>query len=194
MKVLKNLKDKIINNKKYILGIITGILISGTTVYAATVISAANVSYSNTTSSLSSTNVQEAIDELYNKANLQKNKNNKIYFDLYEPTTSSSTDYKTLNENLFVALNGMQKSVCIIKNDLLNCFDINNAKIEKEHLKTLYSNTDCTTLSYEDCLYCSDSSFECKVYDDGKVKCFDKSSWWEITIDKTGNVSRRLVM
>lgn len=65
---MKKLKDKIINNKKYILGIITGILISGTTVYAATVISAANVSYSNTSSKLSSTDVQSAIDELYTKA------------------------------------------------------------------------------------------------------------------------------
>ena len=65
---LKKLKDKIINNKKYILGIITGILISGTTVYAATVISASNVSYSNTSSKLSSTDVQSAIDELYTKA------------------------------------------------------------------------------------------------------------------------------
>lgn len=68
MKVLKNLKEKIIKNKKYILGIITGILISGTTVYAATIISAVNVSYSNTSSKLSSTNVQDAIDELYTKA------------------------------------------------------------------------------------------------------------------------------
>lgn len=69
---MKKLKDKIINNKKYILGIITGILISGTTVYAATVISAANVSYSNTSSKLSSTDVQSAIDELYTKANSSK--------------------------------------------------------------------------------------------------------------------------
>ena len=65
---MKKLKDKIINNKKYILGIITGILISGTTVYAATVISASNVSYLNTSSKLSSTDVQSAIDELYTKA------------------------------------------------------------------------------------------------------------------------------
>ncbi len=66
MSKLKKIKEKILNNKKYILGVITGILISGTTVYAATVISATNVSYSNTSSKLSSTNVQGAIDELYN--------------------------------------------------------------------------------------------------------------------------------
>lgn len=66
MSKFKKIKEKILNNKKYILGVITGILISGTTVYAATVISATNVSYSNTSSKLSSTNVQGAIDELYN--------------------------------------------------------------------------------------------------------------------------------
>ena len=95
MKVLKNLKDKIINNKKYILGIITGILISGTTVYAATVISAVNVSYSNASSKLSSTDVQSAIDELYDKT-----KNNCPDGYVCKATQFSKDSWETISNNV----------------------------------------------------------------------------------------------
>ena len=92
---MKKLKDKIINNKKYILGIITGILISGTTVYAATVISASNVSYSNTSSKLSSTDVQSAIDELYDKT-----KNNCPDGYVCKTTQFSKDSWETIANNV----------------------------------------------------------------------------------------------
>ena len=55
-------------NYKFILGIIVGLLIAGTTVYAATIISSINVGYSNENSKLVADNVQEAIDEVYDKS------------------------------------------------------------------------------------------------------------------------------
>ncbi len=55
-------------NYKFMLGIIVGLLIAGTTVYAATIISSINVGYSNESSKLVADNVQEAIDEVYDKS------------------------------------------------------------------------------------------------------------------------------
>ncbi len=55
-------------NYKLIVGIIIGLLIAGTTVYAATIISSINVGYSNESSNLVADNVQDAIDEVYDKS------------------------------------------------------------------------------------------------------------------------------
>ncbi len=55
-------------NYKFMLGIIVGLLIAGTTVYAATIISSINVGYSNESSKLVADNVQAAIDEVYDKS------------------------------------------------------------------------------------------------------------------------------
>ncbi len=54
-------------NYKLIVGIIIGAILAGTTVYAATIISSINVGYSNESSKLVATNVQDAIDEVYDK-------------------------------------------------------------------------------------------------------------------------------
>ncbi len=55
-------------NYKLIVGIIIGAILAGTTVYAATIISSINVGYSNESSKLVADNVQEAIDEVYDKS------------------------------------------------------------------------------------------------------------------------------
>ncbi len=55
-------------NYKLIVGIIIGAILTGTTVYAATIISSINVGYSNESSKLVADNVQEAIDEVYDKS------------------------------------------------------------------------------------------------------------------------------
>ena len=59
--------------RQNIIGFILGLLVMGTGVYAATVILGSNVVYDNASSKLTSTNVQDAIDELYNKAFVKKN-------------------------------------------------------------------------------------------------------------------------
>ncbi len=59
------------NNSKLIIGLIIGALISGTSVYAATtIIKSKDVSYDKTTSGGKYDNVQDAIDELYEKSGL----------------------------------------------------------------------------------------------------------------------------
>ena len=55
------------NNKKIFIGILIGVLISGGSVYAASILSK-DVSYDNSSSKLTSTNVQGAIDEVYKTA------------------------------------------------------------------------------------------------------------------------------
>ena len=60
--------------KHNILGFIVGAVVFGSLgVYAATVILGSNVVYDNASSKLTSTNVQDAIDELYNKTFVKKN-------------------------------------------------------------------------------------------------------------------------
>ncbi len=53
---------------KVIAAFILGLVLAGTTVYAATIISSINVGYSNESSKLVADNVQEAIDEVYDKS------------------------------------------------------------------------------------------------------------------------------
>ena len=158
MKVLKNLKEKIIKNKKYILGIITGILISGTTVYAATVISAVNVSYSNTSSKLSSTNVQDAIDELYDKA-----KNN------------CPLGYKCEMADFFSYTGDDGYGVCIWKSNNPECFLAGNYKKEVSHAKEVFGENNCKYVEageYDDSNYTScsiEENQEIRIYENNKV-------------------------
>ena len=54
-------------NYKILIGLILGVLLSATGVYAATTYASSNIYYSNANSTLSSTDVQSAIDELVDK-------------------------------------------------------------------------------------------------------------------------------
>ena len=66
---MKKIKKFVKSNIKVIIAFILGISIAGSIgVYAATVIASSNVEYSNTTSGLTATTVQGAIDEIYEKA------------------------------------------------------------------------------------------------------------------------------
>ena len=66
MKIIKK-------NIKLLIGIIIGILISGSAVIAETIIEANHIKYSN--SKTEKTNVQDAIDELYELSENLKNNN-----------------------------------------------------------------------------------------------------------------------
>lgn len=164
MKVLKNVKEKIIKNKKYILGIITGILISGTTVYATTVISAVNVSYSNTTSSLSSTNVQEAIDELYNKV------------DTTEPLD-------IISPNRLYANN---KTICVQKNNKLNCF--RPVESSQEQMMNVFTSKFCYYRF--GIIFCNDNidNFSCEVASN-HLRCKDEQYNVDCSINSSGSLN-----
>ena len=64
---MKKISKFIKSNYKFLIGVIVGLLLSGTGVYAANTIYSSNVTYDNSNSGLSATNVQDALDETYTK-------------------------------------------------------------------------------------------------------------------------------
>ena len=64
---MKKISKFIKNNYKFLIGVIVGLLLPGTGVYAANTIYSKNVTYDNSNSGLSATNVQDALDETYDK-------------------------------------------------------------------------------------------------------------------------------
>lgn len=63
------MKKALKNNAKLLIGLIAGILVVTTTVYAEIKMASSDVLYDNTTSGLTKTNAQDAIDELKAKVN-----------------------------------------------------------------------------------------------------------------------------
>ncbi len=183
MKLLKN-------NKEVILGLLLGILLTGSTVYANNLsFTAKEIAYDNTESGLTKTNVQDAMDELCEKSKSCKQiRENVTYFKFGEPNTSSTTDYTQVGHKVFVAKNGDQKSACVIRFGVLHCFDSGNFLIEREHMKQVYSDIECDDDAFAlDCYasdtrcflnagggaYCDDKETQehCMVYSDEKVEC-----------------------
>ena len=102
-RIIKHLK----NNYKIIIAFILGVVISGGGVYAAVVITSKEITYEDNTS-IGATNVQDAIDKLYAKADNQ-------YFDF--ATAKASTSGKVF---------ASKKGVCISRNKTVYCFKANN--------------------------------------------------------------------
>ena len=69
---MKKVKQKI----NLLIGLFIGMLLSSSVVYAASLVNASDVVYDNTNSNLESTDVQGALDELIQKANLQSSSRN----------------------------------------------------------------------------------------------------------------------
>lgn len=100
-------------------GMVLGGIITGGGVYASTVV-ATNVSYSNASSGLSATTTQQAIDELYKKADNQ-------YFDLATAETNSTG-------KVFAS----KKGICIGSSRKVYCFKSNNYSVEKDRIKEAF--------------------------------------------------------
>ena len=94
MKEVRNFSKK---NYKLVVAFLIGVLLAGTGVYAATYINAENVSYTNTTSGLSATNVQDALDEAYNNNDL-KNRSNIVEAYTYNSSTCVTGDESTCSK------------------------------------------------------------------------------------------------
>ena len=75
---MSKVKNIIKKNYKIMIGFMLGGIIFGTFVYAETVFKSSDIAYDNSSSGLTSTNLQGAIDELYEKAN------NRIKYDSSE--------------------------------------------------------------------------------------------------------------
>ena len=87
---MKKISKFIKSNYKFLIGVIVGLLLSGTGVYAANTIYSKNVTYDNSNSGLSATNVQDALDETYIKCFPPVLATKKI-IDLYNDGSSINT-------------------------------------------------------------------------------------------------------
>ena len=145
------------SNMQIIIRIIIGTLLSITTVYAVTaVLNADQVDYDNSNSSLLSTNVQNAIDELFaiTKRRVTGDGAENVGFQ----TNRSNTKFANSN------------GLCVVINRKLVCFKTDNYEVEKEHLKQVfYDNTKCTQSSDE--IYCQDFGYYCRATEEGLVSC-----------------------
>ena len=148
------LRNFIKNNLKLVVAFTLGLLVAGTGVYAAGVITSKEITYEDNTS-IGATNVQDAIDKLYAKADNQ-------YFDL--ATAKANTSGK-----IFAS----KKGVCISRSKTVYCFKINNYDVEKDHIQQVFSDVSCNVYSYS--VECSPFNFDCKVFSGGDVSCGDRS-------------------
>lgn len=169
---MKKIGKIVKGNLKLVIGIIIGATISGVTVYAATVIASSNVSYSNTTSGLSATNVQSAIDELYTRAN--------TWID------PSYIDFGTLATNGTKTVLASKNGVCIIRNNKVSCLKNNNYEEEKNHIKQVFPDGRYTV--YPSGVGSYDSDFDCSVDSNGRVECRDQSNYSGCSVDSAGSV------
>ncbi len=151
-----------------------GIIISGTTVYAATIIFNSNqVAYDNTRSEMSVTNVQDALDELYTKANT-----------LIDP---SYIDFTTLATNTKKTVLASKNGVCIKRNNKVSCFKINNWAEEQNHIQQVFSDISCYVDSSR--VSCSASDFGCDVFSGGGVSCGDFSDYSSCVVGEGGSIN-----
>ena len=161
------LRNFIKNNLKIVVAFTLGLLVAGTGVYAATVIAASSVSYLDN-ASLGATNVQNAIDKLYAKADNQ-------YFDI--ATAKANTTGKVF---------ASKKGVCISRNKTVYCFKKNNYDVEKNHIQEVFSDVSCSVNSSD--VNCIASDFNCYVNSDGLVDCYDQSDSSNCLVDSDGSV------
>lgn len=182
----------------FVTGLMIGIIIMATGVYAATLVNSKNVTYNTANSTLSSTNVQDALDELYEKTN-----NKMIYFfgDTYS-AGSSALGYKSyltsdfmkivngLNSNVFTSIdiNG-EKSACIYLNNKVTCLKVgqDNVKANKTLMNTSFSGATCGMALNGNAYLCQTDSFICKVMINGMVTCIDSDAklTCDVNVDDT---------
>lgn len=172
------------NNIKLIIGFVFGLTFSAVAVYAATV-AGTNVTYSTTNSAAygaTKTNVQEAIDELYQMANSDKfflktylNKVNAIPVISYSTDGSDFLSSPPSNKNVYLSTSGYSDrtdsfhSICIKKGNQQHCFSTVDTILESLHLESVFASDTCNGKGD-----CNDSNLYCHVAAD-YVKCQDKS-------------------
>ena len=146
------------------LGFIVGAVMFGSLgVYAATVIAASNVGYSDN-NDLGAVNVQDAIDKLNTKATTKV-----AEAELKCPSGKICTETNSKG-TIFASKIG----ICINRNNIFQCFKINNYDVEKAHIQQVFSDGSCTVNSSG--VDCNASDFYCRIYSDGFVNCYDNSA------------------
>ena len=155
---MNKIKGFVKKNYKVVIGIIIGITISiGIGVSA---VATKDITYDNSKSGLTSTNLQGAIDELYEKAI-----NSGVPID---PDTFKTNSAKTIYAS--------SKGICIFRNNKLNCFKYKNYDEERNHIQEVFSDVSCDVPPSYGALRCDASDFNCYVHSaDDTMQCIDKS-------------------
>ena len=149
--------------KHNVLGFIAGAVIFGSLgVYAATVIAASSVGYSDN-ASLGAVNVQDAIDKLNTKATTK----------IIEAEAKCPSGKICTETNSKGTIFASKIGICINRNNIFQCFKINNWDVEKSHIQQVFSDISCNVFSSG--VYCFASDFNCDVRPDGRVNCSDNS-------------------
>ncbi len=168
--------------KKYIIGVIIGIVLSSSVVFAATLIDSKDVTYTPSDNEFNVSNVESALDELYEKyANYINPENNDLF----------NSDYTIVGVNSTGNIIAAKQGVCIQRNGKINCFKINNYNNEKEHIQQVFSDVECTIGPYNnkpsyEITECIANDYKCSVINMGHVNCYDVSNNSNCGVDNEG--------
>ena len=170
------LRNFIKNNFKLVVAFTLGLLVAGTGVYAAVVITSKEITYEDNTS-IGATNVQDAIDKLNTKATTK----------IKEAEAKCPSGKICTETNSKGTIFASKMGICINRNNIFQCFKINNWDVEKNHIQQVFSDVSCiVSSSYVRCLA---SDFRCSVYSPGNVSCYDSSDYSNCDVDASGDVN-----
>ena len=155
---------------------------------AATILNGTDVQYTGNKVENAS-NIQDAIDGLYDEANTWVNPNDMGTPTRYAygtPTTSSPTTPPS-GKNVYVGLYAdNQYGVCIKRNGTQHCFRYDNWIAEAKHVQKVFSDISCYFRSTS--VSCEASDFSCYVYSSGRVLCDDNSADSYCSVSGDGSV------
>lgn len=174
------MKNFIKNNLNLVFAFIIGALIAGTSAYAARELYSSDVGYDNTNSGLSATNVQEALEEINDRAD----------FHFFNPAYLG--DFSVLKFNSSKTIMASKYLLCI---DIYNskhsvaCFRNNNYVRETDHIQDVFSSGTCTWSNDDQRIDCNDSKFLCTLLASGYVSCTYKTNntWCSVYAGNTCN-------
>ena len=111
------------------------------------------------------------------------------YYAFGLPTTASSTSFLDVitesGSNTLVKLEEEQLSVCIYRNEILECFKNNNYEEEIPHLSNVFGEVNCVDdgSSYK----CYDGDLSCFAISGGNVRCYDNAAGFECHVGSSGD-------
>ncbi len=170
---MNKIKNLIKKKYKVIISFLLGLFISGTSVYAGTYIYIHSnyVTYSNTNSTLTSTNVNTAVDELYKKAESMVDAAYLSYFS----NLKFSSNKKIMASNYMVCINYYANNYSVA------CFRYNNFEVEKYRIRRVFGYSSCNTTGGNfnaandpgttTKVSCTANNFTCEVQKTGYVYC-----------------------
>lgn len=86
--------------------------------------------------------------------------------------STDSTDPPT-GHNVYLALfSNENKGVCMMRNGIQHCFEMNNYAAESNNLRDVFSGSEHTCEQFE----CYDYDFDCITGNDGAVGCYEYAS------------------